>query len=46
MEINWEGIAVFLTALAGFSGIILPIVNSKVKRAEKRYDIELERPSA
>lgn len=43
MEINWEGIAVFLTALAGFSGIILPIVNSKVKRAEKRYDIELER---
>ena len=43
MEINWEGIAVFLTALAGFSGIILPIVNSKVKRAEKRYDIELDR---
>jgi len=40
MEINWEGIAVFLTALAGFSGIILPIVNSKVKRAEKRYDID------
>ncbi len=43
MEINWEGIAVFPYGAGRVLGDYPSYRELKVKRAEKRYDIELER---
>ena len=40
---DWVGLSAFVGALAAFSGIILAVVNSKMKRQEDRQAVELER---
>lgn len=40
---DWAGLAAVITALAGFSSVILTVVNSRMKRAEERQRVELVR---